>query len=178
MRQLGIADYELWRDRNAYRTLKSREQQNESLQPEATDKSLSCSTGDHLVDVRGKFAQAAPHDLFEIQASSLLSRTQKLFFRDSSRGSYLILITSTHNKWIILILWKVKKKITAPSKNYADKFLPKGNQSSHLQGRAVCQAVWRKLVQQNIYLPFDWFKAVWAFYLPNIWVKCVKEKPV
>lgn len=110
MRQLGIADYELWRDRNVYRTLKSREQQNESLQPEATDKSLSCSTGDHLVDVRGKFAQAAPHDLFEIQASSLLSRTQKLFFRDSSRGSYLILITSTHNKRIILILWKVKKK--------------------------------------------------------------------
>lgn len=51
--------------RRAFRTLKSGEQHNESLQPEAADKSTACSAAGLLVDLRGKFAQAALHDLFE-----------------------------------------------------------------------------------------------------------------
>lgn len=110
------------------------------------------------------------HMTFLKQVSSLLCRISEIIVQRQFWGQNLILITSTHNKQMLLIIWNVKN-ITPPSVNYGDKFLPAGNQSSYCPGKALCQAVWREFVQQNIYLPFDWFKAVWAFYLPNIWEK-------
>lgn len=73
--------------RHAFGTLKLGEQQNKSLQPEATDKSLHCSTGDHLVGLRSKIAQAASHHLLKHKHPASLAGTMKLFFRDNSGGS-------------------------------------------------------------------------------------------
>lgn len=81
----------------ALRTLKLGEKQKESLQPETTDTPLSCSTGDHLVDSRGKFAQAALHHLFETGASCLLSRVSEIILYRQFCGQYPLLITGKHN---------------------------------------------------------------------------------
>lgn len=117
--------------------------------------------------MRGKFAQAASHDLFETSIQSPF-RVSEIIVQQQFRGQYLILITSARNKQMLLTAWNVKN-IAHLSVNYGDKFLPKGNQSAYCPRKlfaklfggslynktSICPLTDLRLCEHSIYLIYE-----------------------